>query len=196
MDKQVLLNDAQRELVSSSLHIVTRVIYSHFYMNTMCYDLKFEDLYQEGCVALCNAALHYNGSAKFTTFASIVVRNSLIDYSKKICNRRKQISFVSLDEAIPDDDGGFFSLVNKLAAPESSSPDMVIELLAAVKSGYSGITRRGIEALELKILGYTNREIAEMYSVKPNHIGAWISRASQKLRQNRRFVNSLYDLSA
>jgi hypothetical protein len=30
-----------------------------------------------------------------------------------------------------------------------------------------------------------------MYGVKPTHVGAWIHRASQKLKQNEAFLDSL-----
>ena len=55
------------------------------------------------------------------------------------------------------------------------------ELLADCKRRYTGVARLGIEALELKIHGYSGADIARLYDVKPNHVGAWISRAAQKM---------------
>ena len=57
-----------------------------------------------------------------------------------------------------------------------------------MKREYSGTARLGIEAIELKLKGYSGKEIADMYGVKPNLVGAWISRAKQKLRKNQVFV--------
>ena len=41
-----------------------------------------------------------------------------------------------------------------------------------------------IEAMELKIKGYSGVDIARLYHTKPTHVGAWISRASEKLRED------------
>ena len=47
-----------------------------------------------------------------------------------------------------------------------------------------GTARNGVQALELKIAGYSGTDIAELYGVKPNHVGAWIARAAQKLKKD------------
>ena len=57
-------------------------------------------------------------------------------------------------------------------------------LLDRCKKAYSGVARLGIEALEWKINGYSSADIARLYGVKPNHVGAWISRAAKKLRKD------------
>ncbi len=61
-------------------------------------------------------------------------------------------------------------------------------LLNSMKKQYSGTVKLGIEAIELKVKGYTGKEIAEMYGVKPNLVGAWISRASNRLKDNYAFM--------
>ena len=48
-----------------------------------------------------------------------------------------------------------------------------------------------MEALALKVKGYTGADIARMYHTKPNHVGAWISRAAEKLRGDEVFVSLL-----
>ena len=49
---------------------------------------------------------------------------------------------------------------------------------------YTGVAKLGVEALALKVKGYTGADIARMYHTKPNHVGAWISRAVEKLRND------------
>ena len=71
------------------------------------------------------------------------------------------------------------------------SDEVVFKLLESVKPEYSGITLLGIEALELKVKGYTGAEIARMWGVEQNLLGAWISRAKSKLLQNERFMAEL-----
>ena len=49
----------------------------------------------------------------------------------------------------------------------------------------------GIEALELKIRGYSGADIARLYHTEPNHVGAWISRAKAKLKKDAAFMAEL-----
>ena len=60
-------------------------------------------------------------------------------------------------------------------------------LLAHCKKEYSGVAQLGIEALELKIKGYSGADIARLYHTEPNHVGAWISRAKAKLKKDAAF---------
>ena len=46
------------------------------------------------------------------------------------------------------------------------------------------VAKLGVEALELKIKGYSGADIARLYHTKPNHVGAWIARAAEKFRQD------------
>ena len=57
-------------------------------------------------------------------------------------------------------------------------------LLADCKRRYTGVARLGVEALEWKVKGLTGADIARLYSAKPNEVGAWISRAAQKMRRD------------
>ena len=61
-------------------------------------------------------------------------------------------------------------------------------LLQNCKRQYAGTARLGIEAIEWKVKGLSGAEIAKMYGVKPNLVGAWISRAAGRLKQNRDFM--------
>ena len=61
-------------------------------------------------------------------------------------------------------------------------------VVSECKKDFSGVARLGIEALELKSLGYTSREIAERYSTTVNNVNAWISRARSKLMSDSRFL--------
>ena len=58
-------------------------------------------------------------------------------------------------------------------------------LLTQAKERCSGTTRKGIEALALKCRGHSGVEIAARYGVAPNHVAAWISKATKMLREER-----------
>lgn len=68
----------------------------------------------------------------------------------------------------------------------------IIDFLDNIKTQYSGTVRLGIEVLSLKVKGLSGGEIARLYGVKTNLVGAWISRALKKLKQNSVF-NSYMD---
>ena len=59
------------------------------------------------------------------------------------------------------------------------------EPLSEIKNRYHGTARIGIEAMELRVRGYSCADIAKLYQKKPNYIGACISRAAEKLRRER-----------
>ena len=45
------------------------------------------------------------------------------------------------------------------------------------------MSRKGIQALEMQVYGYTTREIAELYGVRSNVVAAWVSRARKMLKK-------------
>ena len=95
-----------------------------------------------------------------------------------------------LDIMLPEEDG--------LSMEQLSSADDTLDrlleeqdicmLLQNCKRQYAGTARLGIEAIEWKVKGLSGAEIAKMYGVKPNLVGAWISRAAGRLKQNRDFM--------
>lgn len=66
------------------------------------------------------------------------------------------------------------------------------ELLHACAGDYSGVARLGVEALCLKVKGVSIAEIAALYSVPSSHVGAWMSRAVQKLRRDEKFLAAFH----
>jgi RNA polymerase sigma factor (sigma-70 family) len=192
MNPIIALSDVQRNLVAEHTDIVKWAIYRYIKVNQNACGLSYDDLFQEGCLCLCHAAATYDGErAQFVTFAQVVVRNRLYDYCKKISGKNK--NSISLEDKMTDEDGN-------LTDPRGFSIDpyetlvadtAVFNLMESVKAEYDGVTRLGIEALELKAKGYTGADIALLWGVEQNHVGAWISRAKKKLRENERFVKEL-----
>ena len=191
MKKKIRLTTEQKELVESHLSIVYWIIREDISVNDNVYGFEYDDLYQEGCLWLCHAAVSYNaGLAKFPTYAKKVVRNGLLSYCRKMYAGQKH--FVRLTEA----ENG--ELQN--GGPAGYRPDAftsradtmeTLELLAAASKDFSGVSKLGTEALALKAQGYATSEIAALYHAPPSHVGAWISRASQKLRDSPSFLSGL-----
>lgn len=182
-----ILTPEQRTLVEDNLSVIDKVINLFISTDETVCGLGRSDLYQEGAVALCKAASSYDGkSAQFDTYAATVVRNHLYSCCKSVRTRQQKLPSVSLDTDFSDDD-------HPPPFPEPSVPDGIDELMGRMdtaglledcKRRYSGVARLGVEALELKVRGLSGADIARMYHTTPNNVGAWISRATLKIRKD------------
>lgn len=70
----------------------------------------------------------------------------------------------------------------------------ILEWLELLKNEYKGITKLGIESIQWKVMGLRGSDIAKLYGVKPNNVGAWISRAVKKIRDNPVFNTYMEEL--
>jgi len=188
--KNISLNNQQQRLVENNLGVVKLAIHKSIIVNDNLYGFEYDDLYQEGCIWLCKAALSFDETRdiKFSTYAEKVVTNGLRTYCRLMCGKQKHhIILPALSD--PDEDGYSMEQI-----PAEDMLDKLFEeqdvflLLQRCKQQYTGTVRLGIEAIEWKIKGLSGTEIAKIYDVKPNLVGAWISRAAQRLKQNHTFM--------
>ena len=187
MKYDFILTSEQQVLVEQHMDLVGWIISRHIRTNEGVYGLGRDDLSQEGALALCRAAATYNGtSAQFSTYAVAVIRNHLLDCCKAANIQQKHLCSLPVGSGFADDE-------HPPSIPEPSvedKTDSLIDqidmsaLLAHYKREYSGVAQLGIEALELKIRGYSGADIARLYHTEPNHVGAWISRAKAKLEKD------------
>ena len=181
------LTPEQSLLAEDNLAVIDKVISRYIHTNENVCGLGQDDLHQEGAMALCKAAATYDGlSAQFSTYAVTVIRNHLLNHCKAVNAGLRNLPAVSLDAGDPEDS-------RPPPCPEPSVPDGVDELLgqldtadllADCKRRYTGVARLGVEALEWKVKGLSGADIARLYVAKPNQVGAWISRAAQKIRKD------------
>lgn len=186
----ISLNKRQQALVESNLSVVKFAIHKNIIINDSLYGFEYDDLFQEGCIWLCKAAVNFDESRniQFTTYAEKVVVNGLRTYCRLMCGKQKHHVSVPL-RAEPDEE--VFSLEQLPAEntiEEFLEEQDILLLLQNCKRQYTGTARLGIEAIEWKIKGFSGAEIARMYDVKPNLVGAWISRAAARLKQNECFM--------
>ena len=191
MKRDIPLTREQRELVENNLSLVYWVIMESIHVNETIYGFGYEDLYQEGCIWLCHAAATYDPvRSRFPTYAKRIVRNGLLSYCRQMCLRQRRFTYLTVGDqgelladgepVLPPDD--FHAQVNMIET---------LDLLAYAEKKYQGVTKLGIEALKLKLKGISVSEIASLYHVPPPHVGAWISRATQKLRKDTPFLSGL-----
>ena len=177
---------SKKRLVQDHLHVIDWVLYKSIVVNETVQGLGREDLYQTGCLALCEAALSFDGRAQFQTYAQTFVRNALIDICRKAKTQKKHCCR-SLEDPVPGTDlryGETKALAADTQEPDCGDTERIAVQFSRIKKQYSGVALKGVEALELRYKGYTGKEIAALYHTSPKSVFAWISRAKQKLRQS------------
>lgn len=191
MKQDTRLTEAQQELVENNLSLVYWVIMESIHVNKTIYGFEYADLYQEGCIWLCHAAATYDPTRScFSAYAKKVVRNGLISYCRQLCSRQRRFTYLTVGKH------GELLADGELVMPSDNFHVQInmietLDLLACAEKKYQGVTRLGIEALKLKLKGMSVSEIAGLYHVPPPHVGAWISRATQKLRRDTPFLSGL-----
>jgi RNA polymerase sigma factor (sigma-70 family) len=191
MKQNIPLTSEQQKLVETHLYIVNWVMSESIHVHKNIYGFEYEDLYQEGCIWLCYAATTYNPErSQFSTYAKRIVCNGLFSYCRQMHSRQSHFTYFAVDKqgnllangepyVLVDD---FDIQINMIET---------LDLLAYAEKKYQGVTKLGIEALKLKLKGMSVSEIAGLYHVPPPHVGAWISRATQKLRKDTPFLSGL-----
>ena len=180
------LSNEQKRLVQEHLHVIDWVLYKSIAVNETMQGMGREDLYQTGCLALCEAALSFDGRVRFQTYAQTFVRNALIDICRKAKTQRKYCCHY-LEDSVPGTDlryGETKAMTADAPEPDCGVSEQIALQFAKAKQHHTGIALKGIEALELRYKGYTGKEIAALYHTSPKSVFSWISRAKQKLRQN------------
>ena len=176
------------QLIEKTLPLVGWTVRRYFKPRENVVGMSYEDLFQEGCVGLCRAASAYDTSrSTFDTYAVAVIRNHLIDYCRALTAPTRMAPTASLEQ-LAETDWESSDTESGVGAYRESGDDSLSTLTAkdflrTWKCRYAGSARLGMEALELKVLGgYGVTEIARHYGVKPNLVGAWMSRAKKRIR--------------
>lgn len=177
----------QQELVTEHLGLVDKVIHFDIRRNLHNPDYAYEDLYQTGCIGLCMAAASYDGSAPFQAYARKAVYNHLIDYCRGV-NRH---GLVDCLEAFTEGQLSEATGPSYENVVDEAAFLVLLEQMAEIKQRYSGVTLKGITALELKLQGLSGVDIARMYGVAPNQVSAWIARAKQRLLADPEFLAAI-----
>lgn len=189
MRKQnIRLTKEQQDLVTAHLSIVQWVIRESIHVNESIYGCGYDDLFQEGCIWLCHAAMTYDISlAQFGTYAKTVVRNGLLSYCRQLCFHQRRFTYLTEGEH-----GELTGAGSLIELPDSFTQHIsmleTVDLLESRAKNYKGVAQLGIQALELRVKGLSVTEIARLYDVPPSHVGAWISRSTEKLRNDPDFL--------
>ena len=89
--KNICMDKKQQRLVEDNLHVVKLAIHKNIIVNDSWYGFEYDDLYQEGCIWLCKAAVSFDETrnVKFSTYAERIVINGLRTYCRLMCGKQK-----------------------------------------------------------------------------------------------------------
>ena len=152
------MTQEERTLAQDNMGLVGAVIRDHVQDVHKVGVFSPEDIYQIGCIGLCKAAMknRTESDAKFSTYAYICIRNeifSALEYAT--VRRRREVLIDVFDDAQE-------AAAYADSFTEASDHEDLVRALDSLKKASSGITAKGIEAMQLYAKGYNYREIGEM----------------------------------
>ena len=188
------MNDYEKSLIEdnlSAIEIKAKYLYKKYAFPME----EFNEFFQTACLYVCNRVHKYDEKVKFSTFVNSILENAFIDRLRSMIGKR--INTVSLDECFGDCEGEGVSLAeflktdnctenNALAAISEESLKKYI--LRVKNKCTSKTTVRGFDALELKMQGYSGREISKIFNAPDNSVRMWISRAKKMLVNDADFA--------
>ena len=169
------LTEEQRVKVEENMGLVGKVIGDcvHTLDKGCIYD--YDDLFQIGCIGLCKAAQTDQGGHKgaFSTYAYCLIRNEIytqLEYATRRGREQatdpKELPCAALDEDLETKES-FRELMGLLERAEATA---------------TGTTAKGIQAIRMRIDGYSSKEIGELLGAPANHVTAWVSKARNHIR--------------
>lgn len=181
------MTDIERKLTENHLSIVAKVIQT---LTCGCRYVSYDerqDLLQIGNLALCKAAMNYDGNRPFETYAKVVIRNAIYDYWRSL---QKERTYTCSMDAIADNETD--TSYQQLLADTSSLQNWeqehnlrsIYEYLQTLQNVNCTTIKKGIQALLLQQNGYTSQEISKHYGVPASHVRAWKSKARKYLQQD------------
>ena len=181
------MTDIERKRTEDHLSIVAKVIQT---LTCGCRYVSYDerqDLLQIGNLALCKAAMNYDGNRPFETYAKVVIRNAIYDYWRSL---QKERTYTCSMDAIADNETD--TSYQQLLADTSSLQNWeqehnlrsIYEYLQTLQNVNCTTIKKGIQALLLQQNGYTSQEISKHYGVPASHVRAWKSKARKYLQQD------------
>ena len=131
--------------------------------------VEAEDLFQIGCIGLCKAAATDKGGC-FSTYAYRLIWNeictALIQTTRRSAEQPMELPVLEIQGI----NGEFTSTLE------------LEDLLERGESTAKGVAKKGIQALQLQLKGYSTREIGTYLGAPDNYVTAWEAKARKYLR--------------
>ena len=163
------LSIKQQRLVEQNIGLVGKVIKDKVRDVHKIGVFTYDDIFQIGCLGLSKAALHFTpGTAKFSTYAYISIRNEIFDALEYATIRRERE--VIVESAYARESRSSFDSVAEACSDLG-------EIIEKSKSSANKTVSKGLDVIVMMAEGHTAREIgAVMGGVPANHVTAWASK--------------------
>ena len=146
-------SDSEQEMVTQHYGLVV-----HQALNFVINKQDLDDYIQSGLIGLLKAIRNYNPDrSKFSTFATVCIRNEILKHAKKQKRQRRQIP--------------------------NTRPLYYKDGIRFWEAHPDNLTDEEIHILKLKIENYTNKEIAEELACSKNDIKQKMKKLTNKLRE-------------
>ena len=178
------MTDIERKLTEDHLSIVAKVIQT---LTCGCRYVSYDerqDLLQIGNLALCKAAMNYDGNRPFETYAKVVIRNAIYDYWRSL---QKERTYTCSMDAIADNetDTSYQQLLADTSSLQNWEQEHNLRSIYEYLQTLQNVNCPTIKkALLLQQNGYTSQEISKHYGVPASHVRAWKSKARKYLQQD------------
>lgn len=129
-----------------------------------------EDLFQIGCIGLCKAAATDKDGC-FSTYAYRLIWN-------EICT-----ALISATRKASGEHPMELPILEIQGAQEKFASTLELEdLLERGERAATGVVKKGIQAMRLRVNGYSTREIGARLAAPDNYVTAWEAKARKYLR--------------
>lgn len=136
---------------------------------------EFDDLCQEGRIALYRACIGYDGkSGAFSTYASACIRNAMTDFAEKYGKQRSTESGVSIDD-IADNSASGDNVGDEV--------ETAFFISSMLESDEAGLSEKERLVLGKRMTGESASEIAKSTGDSEKSVQNTLFRARKKLRR-------------
>ena len=167
------LTKEQRMKVEENMGLVGKVIQDCVHTLGAGSMFDYDDLFQIGCLGLCKAAQtdKPGHTVAFSTYAYRLIWNEIC--TALISATRKASGEQPMELPILEIQG---------ANGEFPSALELEDLLERGEREATGVVKKGIQAMRLRVNGYSTREIGVHLGAPDNYVTAWEAKARKYLR--------------
>lgn len=179
------------KLVEDNIKLVGYALNIHFKKFREIYPYLEEDLYQEGCIGLFQAAKKYNpDKGAFSTIAMKYIRGRMTTFFKRYVKKHYSYKFKSIESTILDsNDSDSIRLMDILPSNDNITDFRLYSLEKRVK--HSDINDIDI-IVKMIADGYSQREIGKQIGISQVEVSRRLTKFKDKIESVDKLMEILY----
>lgn len=183
------------KLVEENIDLVGFVL-NRWYKNFQSMNPQLaDDVYQEGCIGLFNAARIYDeDKGKFSTIAVIHIKGKINAFIKRYVKKHYKNKNCSIDDEVySNEDSNAIKLIDKIPSYDEEKDHRIEALETRVR--YSKI--KNIEVIfSMTKLGYTQIEIGKYLGISQVEVSRKLKKLRQEYEVRNELIKKLYEYKA